>query len=110
MESDSTRAKTLFPYEAKTAIILSLHPNPSPWAPVTSSWVPATSPCAPACRQVLGFELSTIGVLLAVPGALRPVLLVCAALLADKLVRRADVGRVRKGFTVAAFVPQALPY
>ena len=59
-------------------------------------------------RDVLGFELATIGVLLAIPGALRPPLLLCAAALADRMIRRRGAGRVRKGFTVAALVPQAL--
>lgn len=61
----------------------------------------------PYLRDVHGLDLSRIGVLLGINGALKPLTIVTAAVIADRLRRCMRTLHVRKLITSIAFVPQA---
>mmetsp|Transcript_11444 Transcript_11444/g.23065 ORF Transcript_11444/g.23065 Transcript_11444/m.23065 type:complete len:414 (-) Transcript_11444:586-1827(-) len=62
----------------------------------------------PYLRDVLDVRFSTIGFMLAVPGFLKPVVIVVSAGIADRLRSRMRTAHVRKLVTAIAFLPQIL--
>jgi len=60
----------------------------------------------PYLRDVKGVELSQIGLMLALPGLLKPCIILLSASLADRLRRRFRTLHVRKAITIGAFIPQ----
>ena len=62
----------------------------------------------PYLRDVHGLDLSSIGVLLGINGALKPVVIVVSAIVADRLRRCVRTLHVRKAVTALSFLPQAV--